>query len=113
MAKKRNYALNPPANLTELNKESMLDYVIGKNSDEELSWFINLLDSNREKKEYKFDTKNGKHKKGDELEGYNLPPIRKAFANRYFPKLLEKKEKKIPDTFEKRLEELRKKLKKE
>jgi len=112
MAKKRNYALNPPANLTELNKDSMLDYVIGLNDEKELAWFIDLLDNNKEMKEYKFDTKDGKHKKGDPLEGYNLPPIRKAFARRYFPSLLEKKTKKQIDNFEKRVEEIRKQLKK-
>lgn len=112
MAKKRNYALNPPANLTELNKDSMLDYVIGLNDEKELAWFIDLLDNHKEMKEYKFDTKDGKHKKGDPLEGYNLPPIRKAFARHYFPSLFEKKTTKPQNSFEARLEEARKKINK-
>ena len=111
MAKKRNYALTPPANLTELNKESMLAYVEGLGNDDELIWFIELLDSNEEIKHFNFDTKDGKHKKGDEIKGYNLPKIRKAFAKRYFPRLLEKPPKPA-DSFGKRLEELRKKVKK-
>lgn len=112
MAKKRNYALTPPANLTELNKESMLDYVVGLEDEKEVAWFIELLDSNEEIKHFNFDTKDGRHKKGDEIKGYNLPKIRKAFAKRYFPALLDKKEKKPVDSFGKRLEELRKKVNK-
>ena len=110
MAKKRNYALTPPANLTELNKESMLAYVEGLGKDEDLLWFIELLDSNKEIKHFNFDTKDGKHKKGDEINGYNLTVIRKAFAKRYFPNLLENKQKKAPEPFETRLEEIRKRL---
>lgn len=112
MAKKRNYALNPPANLTELNKESMFDYVEGLENDDELAWWVDLLDSNEEIKQFNFDTKDGKHKKGDEIKGYNLPVIRKAFAKRYFPKLLEKKAKEPNDSFKTRLQKARDKVKK-
>lgn len=111
MAMKRNYATNPPAKLTELNKESMLAYVAGLNSDEDLVWFIDLLDTNTVTKTLNFDTTDGKRKKGDEIKGYNLPVIRKEFAKKYFPALLEKKAKTV-SSFEKKLEELRKKVNK-
>lgn len=111
MAKKRNYATNPPANLTELNKESMLEYVAGLDSDEDLVWFIDLLDNNTVTKTLNFDTKDGKRKKGDEVKGYDLPVIRKEFAKKYFPALLEKKAKTIT-SFDKKLEALRKKVNK-
>ena len=110
---KRDYAKTPPKNLTELNKESMLDFVEGKNDEEELIWFLDLLDSNRQAKEFRFDTKDGKHKKGDALNGYNMEVIRRKFAERYFDEILEKKSKKKPTGFEERVEELRRKLQKE
>lgn len=112
MAKKRDYKLNPPENLSQLNKESMLHYVDSLDNIKELEWFIGVLDKNREKKTYKFDTRNGAHKKGDELDGYNLPPIRRAFASRYFPDLIKEKVKAPKKTFDEQVEELRKKLKK-
>ena len=112
MAKKRNYALNPPASLTELNKDSMLAYVEGLGKDEELVWFIELLDNNQETKQYQFTSKSGSFKAGDTYTGYNMPVIRKEFAKRYFPNLLEKKAQKPADSFSKRLEELRKKVNK-
>ncbi|MBR2507900.1 MAG: hypothetical protein IKB70_13700 [Bacilli bacterium] len=112
MALKRNYAETPPQKLTELNKESMVDYVESLGKDDELLWVIDLFDNNKETKVYNFDTNGGAHKKGEEYEGYNMKVIRQEFAKRYFPTLLEKKKKKPTASFDKRLDELRKKLKK-
>lgn len=112
MAMKRDYAKNPPEKLTELNKDSMLDYVIA-NKEEDIAWIVDLFDNNKEKKVYNFDTNGGAHKKGEEYEGYNMKVIRKEFAERYFPKLLEdKKKKKQAGGFDKRLAELRKQINK-
>ena len=110
MALKRDYRLNPPTKLTELNKDSMLDYVIGLADDKEAAWYIDLLDANIVKKTYNFDTNGGKHKKGEEYEGYDIHKIRREFAKRYFPDIVEKKSKKPTTTHDTKLEELRKKL---
>lgn len=112
MALKRDYAKNPPQKLTELNKDSMLDYVVGLGKDEDIAWIVDLFDSNKEKKVYNFDTNGGTHKKGEEYEGYNMKVIREEFAKRYFSHLLEKKKKKQTGGFDKRLAELRKQIKK-
>lgn len=112
MALKRDYAKTPPQKLTELNKDSMLDYVVGLGNEDDLAWIVNLFDSNKEKKVYNFDTNGGAHKKGEEYEGYNMKVIRTEFAKRYFSYLLEKKKKKPTGGFDKRLEELRKQIKK-
>ena len=112
MAKKRDYTKEPPKDLTELNKESMLLYVENLGKEEDLIWFIDLMDANAVEKEFNFDTKDGKHKKGDKLKGYDMPVVRKAFAKKYFPKLVEPKPKKPTTSFEKKLEELRQKVNK-
>ena len=111
MALKRDYAKNPPQKLTELNKDSMLDYVVS-NKEEDIAWIVDLFDNNREKKVYNFDTNGGNHKKGEEYNGYDMKVIRTEFAKRYFSHLLEKKKKKPTGGFDKRLEELRKQIKK-
>ena len=90
----------------------MLAYVEGLGKDEELVWFIDLLDNNEEEKQYQFTSKNGSFKAGDTYTGYNIPVIRREFAKRYFPELLESKTKKPADSFTKKLEELRKKVNK-
>lgn len=114
MATIKNYELNPPKKLSDLNKDSMLEYVIAQNDDEALDWFIKLVDSNKIKKVRTMDSKNGSFKKGDVYEDVDLPPVRRAFARRYFPALVEKKNK--PTTkepsFTDKLEEARKRLNK-
>ena len=110
MAQKRDYAKNPPQKLTELNKDSMLDYVVA-NKEDDIAWIVDLFDNNIEKKTYNFDTNGGAHKKGEEYDGYNMKVIREQFAKRYFSSLLEKKKKKQTGGFDKRLEELRKQIK--
>ena len=95
MAQKRDYATTPPQKLTELNKDSMLNYVVGLDKEEDISWLLDLFENNKGEK------------------GYNMKDIRIAFANRYFAELTaEKKKKKATNSFDKRLDELRKKYKK-
>lgn len=112
MAKKRDYKLNPPKTLADLNTESMLDFV-ENNYPEDLAWIVEVFDSNKETKEYKFNSKSGSFKKGDTFEGFDTPAIRKAFAKKYFPFLLEKKKatKKSAPTINDRLDKIRKGLK--
>lgn len=105
MAKKRDYTLNPPQTLNELNKESMLSFVkqLGK---EDSKWFAQLCIDNRIEKKYTFDSKNGTFKKGDTYKGYDLPVIRKAFAKKYFPVLVAPKPSKAKKSFDDELEDL-------
>ncbi len=109
MAIKRDYKANPPKKLTELNKDSMLAYVQGLNDKEEIKFIVKLFDDNQKAKTYQFDTKT--HKKGDELSGYDMPKIRKAFAKRYFPDMLKKKEYKKTDDFKSTLDKMREEIK--
>ena len=106
MAKKRNYKTNPPEKLTELNKDSMLDYVVSL-GDDDVALFIDLLDNNTEEKKNSLPTI-----QGDTVKGYNIPVIRKEFAKRYFPQLLVKKTQKPKDSFEERVKQLRNKVNK-
>lgn len=104
MAKKWNYHLNPPKKKSDLNKDSMLDYV-AKYKPEDLEWFLDILENNREVKENNL-TKT-------EVNGFNIPAIRKAFGKKYFPDLFESKKKKTEtESFEERIKKLRNSIKK-
>lgn len=104
MPKKWNYHLNPPQKKSDLNKESMLDYV-AKYKPEDLEWFLDVLENNREKKENNLTKK--------EIDGFNNPAIRKAFGKRYFPALYESKKKKTDkESFEERMRKLRESINK-
>ena len=104
MAKKWNYELNSPKTKNDLNKDSMLDYVV-KYKPEDLEWFLDVLENNREVKENNLT--------GNKVNGYNIPAIRKAFGKKYFPYLYEDKKKKTTTTsFEDRVKALREGLKK-
>lgn len=105
MAIKRDYTINPPKTLNELNKESMLAYVkqLGK---EDAVWFAHLCKDNTVEKKYTFDSKSGTFKKGDTYTGYNIPVIRKAFAKKYFPSLIAPKASKSKPSFDDEIAEL-------
>lgn len=108
MAKKRDYSVNPPKNLQELNKESMLDY-IENHHPEDIDWFIELLDNNKKEKVSYMNAKNGGMKKGDVIEGYDWSVIKNAFMKKYFQSVLDEKKarKNKPDSFNTRIENLR------
>lgn len=110
----KNYELNPPKKLSDLNKESMLQYIIAQNDTEALSWFLDLCETHKIKKVRTMDARNGSFKKGDIYITEDIAPIRKAFARKYFPNLVEKKTKtkKTTPTWEDMLEEARKKVNK-
>lgn len=101
MAKARDYSIIPPVKLTELNKESMLKFCKAKGS-EELKWFIALCNENRKEKTNNLDN--------SKVNGFDDTVIKKEFAKKYFPDLVNKKKKKKPTTFEKMLQEAEKQL---
>lgn len=111
MAKKRDYSVNPPQNLSDLNKESMLDYIENYHP-EDIDWFIELLDNNPKERVSYMNAKNGGMKKGETISGYDWAVIREAFMKRYFNDVLEAKKakkNKKPDSFTDRINKLRKK----
>lgn len=108
MSKLKDFATNPPKNKTVLDKESMLDYVLNHKTKEEQKWFVELLDNNKKIKKNNLDG-------GKEYEGYDLAIIREEFAKRFFPDISEKgrakaRPAKKQNTFEDKLEQLRKSL---
>lgn len=80
--------LNPltdtPASLTQLTEHFMLQYIRAKGSDEEKAWFKELCHANAVQRT---NNLNGKTTKA-----LSLPPVRRAFAEKYFPQLLRKKQ---------------------
>ena len=104
MAKKYNLALNPPKKKTELTKDSMLAFMKDKSADDK-KWFVDLMNANKIKV---------KNNLTDEVvEGYDLPKIREAFAQKYFPAISSKAKReakkansKKTTSFEAELEEL-------
>ena len=111
MAKKRDYSVNPPKNFSELNKESMLDYVVNHHP-EDIDWFIELLDNNPKEKVSYMDAKNGGMKKGETFYGYDWSVIHKAFMEKYFQNILDErkaKKNRSKDPFKERINQLRKK----
>jgi len=97
MAKARDYSKVAPQKLSELNKESMLKFCISKGK-EDLSWFNDLCLNNRKEKINNI-TK-------EQINGFDDNAIRKAFAKKYFPNLVDKKKtKKTIPTFEEQLKQ--------
>ena len=81
MAKKYNLALNPPKKKTELTKDSMLAFMKDKTA-EEKKWFVDLMNANK--------IKVMNNLKKEVVDGYDLPNIREAFAQKYFPEISSK-----------------------
>lgn len=94
MASKKDLSLNTPTKLSELTKVNMLDF-IEKKSQEEKKWFYELMKSSTLKKINNLT--------GKEMDAYDIPKVRRAFAGKYFPALVEKKQKKDSQSFEDRL----------
>ena len=99
MANKKDLSLNPPVKLSELSKINMLDF-IEKKSPEEGKWFYNLMQDNKIKRKNNLT--------GEIIDAYDIPKVRKAFAEKYFPVLVERKKKKESQSFEDRLAALNK-----
>ena len=99
MATLKDLKLNPPETKADLTKGNMLKYIKAYGTDEEKKWFVELMEENRQKKINNID--------GSEVNGYDLPKVRKAFAEKFFPDLVKKqKVKSKKPTFEEELEAL-------
>ena len=97
----KNLKKEAPTKLSELTKQNMLDYMKDKGYEERI-WFVNLMEENGKEKQ-----NNLPGYEGDVIQGYDMPEIRKAFAKKYFPELIKKKEKKKVDTFKAELAKLK------
>lgn len=83
MAKiKRDLNKDKPTSKSQLTKENMLEFMRDKPK-KDREWFVKLMKSNTKKKKNNLS--------GKTIEGYDLPTIRTAFAEKYFPELNEKK----------------------
>ena len=92
MARKIDYKLNPPKHLSDLNLPSMVAYVKENATDKERKTFKEFCQEHHDiVKEYRFDTPNGTHKKGEQYTTYDLPKIRREFARMFFSYITEKK----------------------
>lgn len=69
--------LNPPTKKTELTKDNMLKFIKENGSPEDKKWFVDLMKSNVQKKKNNLT--------GEVVDGYDLPKIREAFAQKFFP----------------------------
>lgn len=97
----KNLREEAPTKLSELTKQNMLEYMKDKGYEDRI-WFVNLMEKNEKKK-----TNNLPGYEGEVIQGYDMPKIRKAFADKYFPELTKKKEKKKPDNFKTELAKLK------
>lgn len=102
-----NLAVQMPANKGELNRESMLHYVINNGTVEDQLWFLDLLDENAV-------VKQNNVRKGETYNGHDLYNVREAFCV-HFPRFYDlsdkaKREKNRDTYFNDALANLRKKL---
>lgn len=98
MAKKKIDLNNEiPTSKAQLTKENMLEFMRDKPK-KEREWFVKLMKSNTKKKKNNLS--------GKTIDGYDLPTIRTAFAEKYFPELNEKKSSSSRKTFEDALNSL-------
>ena len=106
-AKIMNLAVQMPANKGELNRESMLYYVINNGTVDDQLWFLDLLDNNAVEKDNNV-------RKGETYKGYNLYTVREEFCI-HFPRFYDlsdkaKREKNKDTYFADALTDLRAKL---
>ena len=72
----------PPTAIPNLTQDAMLYYIDNYGTDEDCDWYIKLCVANQIKKQ---------NNKGETIEGLDISKIRKAFAQRFFPSLLQEK----------------------
>ena len=70
---------NTPTKKTELTKDNMLKFIKTYGSTEEKQWFVDLMKGNTITKTNNLT--------GKDVTGYDLPKIREAFAQKFFPKI--------------------------
>lgn len=78
-------AMPKPTTLSKVTQEYMLQYIKSYGTDDDIKWFKDLCNNNIETKTNNLD--------GKEVKGINLKTVRKEFAKRFHPELLEKKKK--------------------
>ena len=73
---------NPPKAIPNLTQDAMLYYIENYGTNEDIDWYVELcIESKTEKK----------NNKGELVEGLDISKVRKEFAKRFFPSLLEEK----------------------
>lgn len=82
MASIKDLKLNPPEKKTELTKDNMLKFIKDYGSEEDKKWFVELMTNNKQKKKNNLT--------GKVVDGYDLPKIREAFAQKFFPEISKK-----------------------
>ena len=70
---------NTPTKKTELTKDNMLKFIKTYGSPEEKQWFVDLMKGNTITKTNNLT--------GKDVTGYDLPKIREAFAQKFFPEI--------------------------
>lgn len=78
MATVKDLRLNAPEKKTDLTKQSMLKYMKDATA-EEKKWFVDLMNSNKIKRKNNLT--------GEVVDGYDMPKVREAFAQKYFPEI--------------------------
>lgn len=81
MAKVRDLKTTPPENLTHLTKEAMLSYIIDCGTEEDKNWYVDLCEKNLVTKKNNLTN--------EEITTPDVSILRKEFAKRFFPNLLE------------------------
>ena len=74
---------NPPKSIPNLTKDAMFHYVKNYGTKEDKVWYVNLCNANTIEKKNNLTNEMG--------EGLDISKIRKEFAKRFFPNLLEEK----------------------
>lgn len=74
---------NPPTQLPHLTKDAMLSYVKNYGTNEDIDWYIDLCEKNLITKKNNLTNEN--------ITTPDIRVLRKEFAKRFFPNLLEEK----------------------
>jgi oligoribonuclease (3'-5' exoribonuclease) len=74
---------NPPKSIPNLTKDAMFQYVKNYGTKDDKVWYVNLCNANTIEKKNNLTNEMG--------EGLDISKIRKEFAKRFFPNLLEEK----------------------
>ena len=94
---------NPPTSIPSLTKDAMLHYIDNYGTEEDILWYIDLCEKNTIEKMNNLTKEMG--------EGLDISKVRKEFANRFFPSLLqEKKTKSKSQSYMERVLALRNKV---
>lgn len=73
----------PPKAIPSLTKDAMLHYIDNYGNAEDIEWYINLCQASTMEKKNNLTN--------EMVEGLDISKVRKEFAKRFFPSLLEEK----------------------